>query len=123
MKHLLTLLTIILTSYCPMIGDDTNGDNSSNNVHLSIGATNDKNTNKHRAPMRVNLEAYYYAETNLIVISYDGEATGEVTVYHDGEIVASDTELNTVLTIDGTPGLYTIEITTDSWTAVGSFEL
>lgn len=94
-------------------------------VGIEIHKTSKTGTvsNRERAPMRVNLEAYYYAETNLIVISYDGEATGEVTVYHDGEIVASDTELNTVLSIDGTPGLYTIEVTTDSWTAVGDLKL
>lgn len=122
MKKFLLLLMIISAFSFPMFGDNPNDDSPENEFISIVVSGKDKNPN-HRAPMRVNLEAYYYAETNLIVISYDGEATGEVTVYHNGEIVASDTELNTVLSIGGTPGLYTIEITTDSWTAVGSFEL
>lgn len=122
MKRFLITFLLFIGLVLPSVADDS-GDSSSSGVNKITIKPSHPTSNDHRAPMRVNLEAYYYAETNLIVISYDGEATGEVTVYHDGEIVASDTELNTVLTIDGTPGLYTIEITTDSWTAVGSFEL
>lgn len=122
MKRYFIAFMLILGIIIPSIADDPDGSSSSDPIELTT-SKNDKPSGIHRAPMHISLKAYYYAETNTIVISYDGEAMGEVTVCRNGDVVASDSEINTVLTIDGTPGLYTIEIVIESWTATGSLEL
>lgn len=96
-----------------------------NPVGLEISQTGKTGTtsNRDRAPMHINIDVWFDSDTNTFTVSYDGEAMGEVTVCRNGDDVASDTEINTVLTVDGTPGLYTIEIVTESWTATGSLEL
>ena len=109
---------MLIASFSAAMADDT-----------PVVITTDKGGNKgsfgslDRAPMHITIDVWFDTDTNTFTVSYDGEATGEVTVYRNGEIVASDTEINTVLTVDGTPGLYTIEIVTESWTATGSLEL
>ena len=118
MKHLFILTAMLIASFSAAMADDTP-------VVITTDKTNPGSNPSQfdRAPMHINIDVWFDSDTNTFTVSYDGEATGEVTVYRNGDIVASDTEINTVLTVDGTPGLYTIEIVTDSSTATGSLEL
>lgn len=81
-------------------------------------------TNKkvHRAPMRVCVDAYYDSFSETISVSYDGEATGEVLLYKDGELVDNSSEINTTFQIYDS-GFYSIEINTEYWSAEGSIEI
>lgn len=75
-----------------------------------------------RAPLYINLEAYYEAESGTITIFYEGQTEGEAYLYLNGNVVDYSGEINT--TFDVTlPGLYEIEIITGSWTAYGSIEI
>lgn len=76
-----------------------------------------------RAPLSVQIEAYYNAEPNTIDIIYDGEADGEVYLYFGDDIVGYDSQINTTLQVPANKGVYTIEIVTASWTAYGSIQL
>lgn len=88
----------------------------------SIPIRNDPNPPVHRAPMRVCVEAYYDALSKTISIYYGGEATGEVSLYRDGELVDHSSEINTTFKVDES-GYYTIEINTAYWEATGSIDI
>ena len=76
----------------------------------------------HRAPIRVNIEAYYNEENGTLEICYDGEATGEAFLYLNDNIVGYSSEINTTFQIEE-PGIYRIEILGESWIAEGSLQV
>ncbi len=69
-----------------------------------------------------NIEAWYNAESNSINILYDGDATGEVFLYLNNNIIEYDSEINTSFQIS-IPGLYKIEIIGETWIAQGYIQL
>ncbi|MDE7350877.1 MAG: hypothetical protein K2N25_07405 [Muribaculaceae bacterium] len=80
------------------------------------------NETVHRTPIRINVEAWYDEGTNTISITYYGEATGEVNLYHDGELIDSSSAINTTFYVPGS-GFYTIEINAESWSATGNIDV
>lgn len=76
----------------------------------------------HRAPMLVDIEAYYNEEEGTLEICYDGEATGETFLYLNGNVVGYDSEINTSFQISSS-GLYKIEIISENWIATGYIQL
>ena len=76
----------------------------------------------HRAPMRINIEAYYNEVDGTLDICYDGEAVGEVFLYLDDTIVGYDSEINTSFPISSSD-LYKIEIISETWVATGYIQL
>lgn len=78
------------------------------------------NQKRHRAPMHVNIDAFYDSMSRTISIVYGGDAEGEVFLYLNGAIVDYSPEINTTFMISA-PGLYEIEVVSESWTANGSF--
>ncbi|MDE6835906.1 MAG: hypothetical protein K2J03_02990 [Muribaculaceae bacterium] len=75
-----------------------------------------------RAPMRVDLKAYYYAGPGLIEVVYNGAAEGVVNLYLDGMLIDHAEQLNCSFQVKG-GGFYEIEVVTDSWIAAGQFTL
>ena len=56
------------------------------------------------------------------MILYDGDATGEVFLYLNNNIIEYDSEINTSFQIS-IPGLYKIEIIGETWIAQGYIQL
>lgn len=122
MRKLLLFTLFIFTILCHGFAKDSNA--NSKKVPIKV-TTNDETVNKptiSRAPLYINLEAYYEAESGTITIFYEGQTEGEAYLYLNGNVVDYSGEINT--TFDVTlPGLYEIEIITGSWTAYGSIEI
>lgn len=119
MTRLLLLLTTLFLAFAQGHADTPLPE------QIDIKTTkNKKNDNGPlRAPLSVQIEAYYNAEPNTIDIIYDGVADGEVYLYFGDDIVGYDSQINTTLQVPANKGVYTIEIVTASWTAYGSIQL
>ena len=98
------------------------GNSSNKRVKLEIRQTKQTPTHMHRAPMLVDIEAYYNDEEGTMEICYDGETLGETFLYLNGNVAGYDSEINTSFQISS-PGLYKIEVISESWIAVGYIEL
>ena len=124
MKKILFLILVMMTfAFHAMAGEPKTSSSSSKPVSLEVRQTKEQATMVHRAPMRINVEAWYDAETNSIDISFDGEADGEVFLYLNGNILDYSPEINSSLMLPHSPGLYTIEIVSETWGAEGSIQL
>lgn len=106
----------------PVIAQESSSSSSTKRVGLEVTQTYGHPTTAHRAPMRINIEAYYNEGNGSLDIFYDGEAIGEVYLYINDTIVGYDSELNTSFQIS-TPGLYRIEIIGETWIAQGYIQL
>lgn len=120
MKKFVSLILIFITGILPVIAQDS-ADNSSQEIELKYSNGNEP-ANRHRVPTRINLVAWYNVESGSIEIVYDGEAEGEVFLYLNGNIISYDSNINTSFQISA-PGLYKIEIVSESWTAIGFLQL
>lgn len=80
------------------------------------------NTGRPRAPMRLDLKAYYYAGPGLIEVVYNGAAEGVVNLYLDGMLIDHAEQLNCSFQVNG-GGFYEIEAVTENWIAAGQFTL
>lgn len=123
MKKLLSLITVVMMLAFQAVAQESKTNTSSQGIMLEIAQYNNGNNGVHRAPMRVNIEAFYNAESNSIDISYDGDATGEVYLYLNGNAIEYSPELNTSLQVPSTPGLFRIEIMSETWIAQGYIQL
>lgn len=97
-------------------------DSSSKDIILEYVQYNET-SGRHRAPLRLNIQAYYNAESNTIDIAYDGEAEGEVYIYLNENIIGYDSEINTSIQLPTTSGLYKIYIIEKNWIARGQIQL
>lgn len=107
----------------PSNADNSNGDSPATPINiktLPIGNGNDPIPN--RAPAHINIDVYYDYQTQTLNIEYCGEASGEVFLYLNDNVIGYDNEINTSFSLS-TSGLYKIEIITESWVAEGYFEL
>lgn len=123
MKKLLFLILAMMVFTLPSTAKGAKDNSSTKTIKLDLNQ-NGSNTDhdRHRAPMRINIEAYYDSETGSINICYDGEAAGEVYLYLNGDIVDYNSEINTTFQIH-TTGMYKIEIHGASWIAEGYLNL
>lgn len=123
MKRFLSLIIVIIAIAIPSFAKNAKDDSSSKPIKLEISQTDNNSDHPvHRAPMRINIEAFYESETNLINIYYDGEAAGDVYLYLNGDIVDYSSEINSTFQIH-TTGMYKIEIHGASWIAEGYLNL
>lgn len=122
MKKFLSLILIFITGILSGIAQDSDSNSTSEQVGLEVSRKQETNTGHHRVPARINIGAWYNAESGSIEIVYDGEAEGEVFLYLNGNIIGYDSNINTSFQISAT-GLYQIEIVAESWTATGQFRL
>jgi len=123
MKKILPLILVMMTIAFQSMAQSSNDNPSTKNIVLEVSNTATDNTKTHRAPMHINIEAFYNAESHTIEICYDGEADGEVFIYQNENIIGYDSQINTSIQIPATPGLYRIEIVGGSWTAEGYIQL
>lgn len=122
MKKFLSLILVMIAVTLPAIAQESTSSSSTRRVGLEVTQTYGHPTTAHRAPMRINIEAYYNEGDGSLDICYDGEAVGEVYLYLNDTIVGYDSELNTSFQIS-TPGLYRIEIIGETWIAQGYIQL
>ncbi len=122
MKRLLSFFLLMVAITLPSIAQGSTGNSSSKRVKLEIRQTKETPTHMHRAPMFIDIEAYYNEEEGTLEICYDGEATGETFLYLNGNAVGYDSEINTSFQISS-PGLYRIEVISESWIATGYLQL
>lgn len=85
-------------------------------------ANPNKNTSVNRVPIHIDLEAFYDSESQTISVCYDGESEGEVYLYLNENVVGYNSEINTSFQISS-PGLYKIEVISESWIATGYIQL
>lgn len=117
MKRILSLILVMITIALPSIAQESNADTSSKGIVLEYSQYNET-SGRPRAPMRNNIEAWYNATDFSINISCNGETTGEVFLYLNGNIIGYDSDINTSFQIS-VPGLYKIEIIGETWIAEG----
>lgn len=72
--------------------------------------------------MHIDIQAWYDAEAQNIVISYNGEQAGEVHLYLNGVMAGYSSEINTVFSVSES-GLYSIEILGEDWIAIGEIQI
>lgn len=123
MNKLLSLVIVMIMAAFQAMAQESKTNTSSQCIKLEITQYGTHKTGVHRAPMHVSIEAFYNAENNSIDISYDGEAEGEVFLYLNGNILDYSPEINSSLMLPHSPGLYTIEIVSDTWGAEGCIQL
>ena len=85
-------------------------------------ANPNKNTSVDRAPVHIDLEAFYDSESQTISVCYDGKGDGDVYLFLDENIVGYDSEINTSFQISS-PGLYKIEVISEVWIATGYLKI
>ncbi|WP_300877587.1 hypothetical protein [uncultured Duncaniella sp.] len=122
MKKLLSLILVMMAFAFLASAEESN----STSIPLVLEAStidNNSSPKVHRAPMRINIEAWYNSDSNTIDIIYDGENEGEVVLYLSDNIVGYDSTINTTLSLPTSHGAYRIEIVTDNWTAEGLLKL
>lgn len=122
MKKLLSFLLTLIAVTLPTLADEPQGSSSTSPVGLDVSRSQNPDTPMHRAPTRIDIEAYYNAEDGTLNISYDGEAAGEVYLYLNDSVIGYDCDINTSFQISS-PGLYKIEIVGESWIAEGYLQL
>ncbi len=121
MKKILSLIIVMMAIAIPSFAEESN-DDSSETIPLDPIETYNGHDGRHRAPMRIDLHAYYNAMSRTIDIFYMGEAEGEVFLYFNGTLVDYSSEINTSFQLSGS-GLYQIEVVTSAWTATGSIRI
>lgn len=122
MKKLLSLIIAVMILAFQAIAQESKPATSSQQIFLEH-TTRNLTYERPRAPMRVNLEAFYNAESRTIDISYEGEADGEVFLYLNDELIDYVSNINTSIQIPYTTGVYRIEIVSDTWIAQGYIQL
>lgn len=122
MKKILSLILVMIAFHLQSVAQESPGRSSTVRIELETQQKNNSNHPVHRAPIRVNIEAYYNEENGTLEICYDGEATGEAFLYLNDNIVGYSSEINTTFQIEE-PGIYRIEILGESWIAEGSLQV
>ena len=122
MKKLLSLIIAVMIPALQAMAQESKSETSSQQILLER-TTKNLTYERTRAPMRVNIEAYYNADSRTIDISYDGEATGETFLYLNGNVMDYSPEINTSLQVPSIPGLYQVEIVSENWIAQGYIQL
>ena len=122
MKKFLSLILVMIAVTLPVFAQESTSSSSTGRVGLEVRQTQETATTVHRAPMRINIEAFYNEGSGTLDICYNGEAIGEVFLYLNDNIIGYDSELNTSFQIS-TPGLYRIEIIGETWIAQGYIQI
>lgn len=118
MKKILSLILVMMAVTLPVIAQES----STRRVGLEVRQTKETTTHVHRAPIFINIEAYYSEDSKTLEVCYDGEAMGETYLYLNNNIIEYNSEINSSFQISS-PGIYEIEIIGDSWIATGYIQL
>ena len=106
----------------PAVAQNSKTGSSTKRVKLEISQKKNPATTVPRIPMYIDIEAFYDSESQSISVCYYGESEGEVYIYLNETVVGYDSEINTSFQISS-PGLYNIEVTSESWIATGYLQL
>lgn len=123
MKKILSIILVMMSIVFSSVAQESNNGSSDRPIVLeSHSIDNSGNSTRHRAPMRINIEAFYDSDNQTINIIYDGEADGEVLLYLNESVIDYSSEINTSFLIS-TAGIYKIEIIGETWVAIGYIRL
>lgn len=117
MKRITSILMAFIAIPFISVFAESNSTSSSEKIDMEITKTIHK-PKPHRSPERIDLEASYITEGNIINVHYEGDASGEVFLYLNNEIVSYSDEIQTSFSISSS-GLYRIEVRTEYWEAHG----
>lgn len=121
MNKILSLILVMIAVALPMTAQESSNGSSTRRVGLEISQTKGKSTVL-RAPMRIDVQVYYYEEDGNLEVCYDGESTGEVFLYLNDTVIGYNSEINSSFQISD-PGCYKIEIVGETWMATGYLQL
>ena len=122
MKKVLSLILLMIAVVFPAVAQNSKTGSSTKRVKLEISQKKNPATTVPRIPMYIDIEAFYDSESQSISVCYYGESEGEVYIYLNETVVGYDSEINTSFQISS-PGLYNIEVTSESWIATGYLQL
>ncbi|MDE6654530.1 MAG: hypothetical protein K2K37_09120 [Muribaculaceae bacterium] len=122
MKKLLSFILVMIALALQSIAQESSSSPSTTRIELETQQTKNSSHPVHRAPMHIDIEAYYDEESGTLDICYDGEAIGETFLYLNDNIIGYDCEINTSFQI-AAPGLYKIEIIAETWIAQGYIQI
>ena len=123
MKKIFAIVLALMAFFLPSLAEDSKGNSNPKPITLESQPIDTKlDPTIHRAPMQINIEAWYEAALGTISINYAGETEGEVNLYCNGELVATSPDINSTFML-AESGFYTIEILTESWIATGTIEI
>ena len=120
MKRILSIICLIIAIALQTIAHESKED--SRNIEFKIGHKVNP-PSLHRAPIRLELDAYYESNSNTVNIFYPGIGQGEVFIYLDEMPCGYSPVINTSILLPASSGLYKIEIITEKWVAVGYLQL
>lgn len=123
MKKILSLILVMMSIAFSSVAQASNNGNANIPIVLeSHPIDNNGNSTRHRAPMRINIEALYDSDSRSINIYYNGEVDGDVYLYLNETVIDYSSEINTSFPIY-TPGFYKIEIIGENWIVEGDIQL
>lgn len=120
-KKLIILAVVSLLSLSTFAAQD-NPPSESTGIDLDVDGKSET-TKTHRAPLHLNLHAWYNQQENTIEIECLDNYEGEVFLIRDGVTIDYSPMINTSFNLPEYNGLYTIIIESETWTARGSVSL
>lgn len=81
MKKILSIILVMIAFSLHSVAQESPSSSSPTRIELETQQTKNSNHPVHRAPIRIDIEAWYNAESKSIDIIYNGEAIGEVFLY------------------------------------------
>lgn len=123
MKKILSIILVMMSIVFSSVAQESNNGNYDRPIVLESHPIDNSGTStRHRAPMRINIEAYYDSDSHSMNIYYNGEANGEVFLYLNESVIDYSSEINTTF-FTPTAGLYKLEIISENWIAEGYIQL
>lgn len=120
-KKLIILAVVSLLSL-PTFALQDNPPSEPTGIDLDV-KNNNGTTKTRRAPLQLNLYAWYNQQENTIEVECLDNYEGEVYLVRDGETIDYSSMINTTFNLPENNGLYTIVIESETWTARGSVSL
>ncbi len=121
-KRLASIILLLAAFALSSAAEQSKGNNNSIPVGLEIKSTNSEGKKILRSTLFIPIEAWYEIGTRSLVINYTGKSTGIVNLYLNGTLYETSPAINTSFYISE-PGMYSVQILTDSWYAIGSIEI
>lgn len=106
----------------PSIANESDSNNASKGIFLEYSQYSET-SGRHRAPMHINIEAYYNPSAQTIEVVGDEYIGAEVFLYDaEGPLVDYSSSINTVFSVSA-PGSYRILIQSPNWYAEGEIQI